>query len=221
VTEPFATKPVIGLVGGIGSGKSRVAAALARRGGQVVAGDPLGHEALKQPAIRGRVVSRWGAGILGADGEVDRRKLGGIVFADAAARRTLEEMVQPWIGQRLREQIAAAQSDRAVTFVVLDAAVMLEAGWEDAVDLLVYVHAPRPVRLSRVAEQRGWSLDEAAARQEAQLSLTEKAARADVAVDNSGSLGELEPQLDRLLARLGIDSSPRPVDDRRYDEVRA
>jgi dephospho-CoA kinase len=216
-----AAKPVIGLVGGIGSGKSRVAAALARRGGRVVAGDPLGHEALKQPAIRDLVISRWGTGILGADGQIDRRKLGAVVFADAAERRALEAIVQPWIGERLREQIAAAQSDAAVAFIVLDAAVMLEAGWEDAVDLLVYVHAPQAVRLGRVAEQRGWSPDEVAARQDAQLSLTEKAARADVAVDNSGSLAELEPQLDRLLARLGIGSAARPVDDRRYDEIRA
>jgi dephospho-CoA kinase len=215
-----AAKPVIGLVGGIGAGKSRVSAALARRGGRVVAGDPAGHAALRQPAVRERVVERWGAGVMGPDGEVDRRELGSVVFADPAEREALEAIVRPWIGRQLRAEIAAAQSDPAVAFVVLDAAVMLEAGWRDAVNLLVYVHAPRAVRLARVAEQRGWSAAEVAAREQAQLSLTEKAARADVAVDNSGSPADLEPQLDRLLARLGIGRTPA-VDGRRYDEVRA
>lgn len=217
--EP-ATKPVIGLVGGIGAGKSRVSAALARRGGRVVAGDPAGHAALRQPAVRERVVERWGVVVLTPDGEVDRRKLGTVVFADPADRKVLEAIVQPWIGEQLRTEIAAARADPAVPFVVLDAAVMLEAGWQDAVDLLVYIHAPRAVRLARVAEQRGWSPAEVAAREQAQLPLAEKAARADVAVDNSGSPADLEPQLDRLLAALGV-GRPPAVDGRRYDGVRA
>jgi dephospho-CoA kinase len=202
--------PVIGLVGGIGSGKSRVAAALARRGGRVVAGDPMGHEALRHPAIRDRVVSRWGTGVLGADGEVDRAKLGAVVFADPAERRALEAIVQPWIRERLKAEIAKAQADRTVPFVVLDAAVMLEAGWDGAVDVLVYVYAPRAVRLARVAEQRGWSAAEVVARENAQMPLAEKARQADVAVDNSGPPEVMEPQLDRLLDRLGVSgASPK------------
>lgn len=195
--------PVIGLVGGIGAGKSRVSAALARRGGLVVSGDAVGHEALRQPALKERIVGRWGRGVLGADGEIDRRRLGAVVFADSAARRELEAIVRPWIGERLRTQIAQAQADAAVPFVVLDAAVMLEAGWGSVCDLLICVHAPRAVRLARVAEQRGWSAAEVAAREQAQMSLTEKASRADVAVDNSGPPEALEPQLDRLLECLG------------------
>jgi dephospho-CoA kinase len=199
-----SAKPVFGLVGGIGSGKSQVSAALARRGGQVVAGDPLGHAALRQTAIREQVVGRWGKQMLGADGEIDRRALGRVVFADAAERYHLEAIVQPWIAERLRTEIAKAQADSGVSFVVLDAAVMLEAGWEQAVDVLVYIHAPRAVRLARVAAQRDWSAAEAAMREQAQLSLTEKAARASIALDNSGTLADLEPQLDRLLQMVGI-----------------
>src|ERR1700674_5189609 len=92
--------PVIGLVGGIGSGKSRVSAALARRGGRVIAGDAAGHEALRQPALKEKIVARWGPGVLDGDGNVDRGKLGAVVFADPAARRELEAIVQPWIGER-------------------------------------------------------------------------------------------------------------------------
>jgi dephospho-CoA kinase len=209
--DESGAKPVIGLVGGIGSGKSQVSAALAQRGGRVVAGDPLGHAALRQPTIRKQIVNRWGKAMLGPDGEIDRRALGAVVFADAEERIALEAIVQPWIGEQLRVEIAKAQADPAVLFVVLDAAVMLEAGWEGACDLLVYIHAPRNVRLARVAAQRGWSAAEAAAREQAQLSLTEKAARADAALDNSGSLANLGPQLDRLLARLGIGRHAVPV----------
>src|SRR3954462_15623144 len=92
-------KPVIGLVGGIGAGKSRVSAALARRGGRVVAGDPAGHAALRQPVVRQQIVDRWGPGVLGPDGEIDRGKLGAVVFADESERRVLEAIVQPWIGE--------------------------------------------------------------------------------------------------------------------------
>jgi dephospho-CoA kinase len=216
-------KPVIGLIGGIGSGKSQVSAALARRGGRVVAGDPLGHEALRQPEVVAEIVRRWGPGVLDAAGQVDRRTLGARVFADPAERRELEAIVHPWIARRLREQIAQAQADPAVAFVVLDAAVMLEAGWESACEVLVYVHAPRATRLRRVAGQRGWSAAEAAARERAQLPLTEKAARADVALDNSGPLEQLGPQLDALLERLGVATGPGrpPPGPPCYDDVRA
>jgi dephospho-CoA kinase len=199
--------PVIGLVGGIGAGKSRVSAALARRGGFAVSGDAAGHEALRQPAIRERIVGRWGKNVLGAEGEIDRSKLGRVVFADPAARRELEAIVQPWIGERLRAEIAKAQADPAVSFVVLDAAVMLEAGWQGACDLLVYVHASPAVRLARVAQQRSWSAAEVAARERAQMSLTEKASRADVALENSGAPEALEPQVDRLLEQLDVQNA--------------
>ncbi len=203
--------PVIGLIGGIGSGKSQVAAALARRGGRVVAGDPLGHEALRQPEVQAEVVARWGPGVLDAAGAIDRRTLAAAVFADPAERQALEALVHPWIKRRLREEITKAQSDPGVRFVVLDAAVMLEAGWESACDLLVYVHAPREVRQRRVAGQRGWSAEEAAAREGAQWPLTAKATRADLALDNSGTLEQLGPQLDRLVERaLGAAHRPAP-----------
>src|SRR5262245_34362751 len=113
MTRPHPARPVLGLVGGIGSGKSEVAAALARRGGCVVAGDPLGHEALRQPGVREQVVARWGSELLGPDGEIDRRTLGAVVFAAPGERAALESIVHPWIGRRLAEQVAAARADPA------------------------------------------------------------------------------------------------------------
>src|SRR5947209_13299897 len=136
-------KPVIGLVGGIGSGKSAVAAAFARRGGVVIDADPIGHRALEDPEILGRVRELWGERVLDGAGEVDRKKLGAIVFASPVERAKLEHLVHDWIGERIREEIARVGADPAAAFVVLDAAVMLEAGWNKVCDRLVYVHAPR------------------------------------------------------------------------------
>src|SRR5262245_28692954 len=129
ILDPRSSKPVIGLIGGIGSGKSRVAEEFARRGGRVVSGDQAGHEALRQSDIRARVVERWGKPVLDEQGEVSRRAVGRIVFADADERQALEAMVFPYIERRLREQIAEAKADPGVALVVLDAAIMLEAGW--------------------------------------------------------------------------------------------
>jgi dephospho-CoA kinase len=204
MSKPLPRCPVLGLVGGIGSGKSEVAAALVRRGGYLVAGDPLGHAALRQPSVRDQVVARWGRDMLGADGEVDRTKLGAVVFADADERAALEAIVHPWISRRLREQLIAAKADANCWFVVLDAAIMLEAGWRTACDVVVYVDAPRDLRLTRVAAQRGWSAADMAKREQAQLPLALKAACADAALENSGSPQELETQIDALLARLGV-----------------
>jgi dephospho-CoA kinase len=201
------TTPVIGLIGGIGSGKSTVAEAFARRGAKVIVGDALGHEALRQPGIRARLVERWGPTILDAVGEVDRRKVAAIVFAkDPRARdelRLLESFVFPWIERRAREEIAAARADGHTPLIVLDAAVMLEAGWDGVCDRLVYVHAPREERLRRLAAGRGWSPKEVEDRESVQYSLTQKATRADGAVDNSGDPEAVRRQVDDLLKRWG------------------
>jgi dephospho-CoA kinase len=200
----------VGLVGGMGSGKSRVAALLAGHGARVIDGDALAHEALRQAEVKRRVVERWGAGVLDEGGEVNRRRLGAIVFADPAERRALEELVHPWIKRRVREQAAAYRADPSVPLIVLDAAVMLEAGWSDVCDRLVFVDAPPEVRLGRLRKGRGWTADELAAREGAQIPLAEKAARADHRLDNSGSLETLERNVEELLRLWEVLPAPRP-----------
>src|SRR5262249_21047205 len=167
---------VVGVVGGIGSGKSQVTRLLAEAGAEVVSGDALGHEALRQPEVREQVVRRWGAGVLGPDGEIDRKKLGGIVFAEPSQLRELEALVHPWIKRRIREEVDAARA-RGVPLVVLDAAIMLEAGWEGACDEVLFVDVPRALRLERLARQGGWTEKEVEARERAQWPLEEKARR--------------------------------------------
>jgi dephospho-CoA kinase len=193
----LARKPVIALVGGIGSGKSTVARLLGKRGGLVIEADPIAHEALRDPAVKEKIVARFGREVL-SEGKIDRRKLGGQVFADPAARRELESWVHPWVGERVKELCRKADGDSGVQFVVLDAPVMLEAGWTDVYDRLLYVHTPREVQLTRLGP-RGWTAEQLAARERAQLSIDEKARRADATVDNSGTIEETERQLDELL----------------------
>jgi len=197
-------KPVIGLIGGVGSGKSLVAAEFEKHGARVLSGDQFGHEALRRPDVKEKVVQCWGVGVLDAEGEVNRRKLGAIVFADSEERKKLEGLVFPWIERRIGEEIARATADPSVKFVVLDAAVMLEAGWAESCDRIVFVDAPRERRLQRLAEQRGWNAQEVDRREKSQWPLTEKLKRADWTLDNSGSTEKLGHQVQELIKQWGI-----------------
>jgi dephospho-CoA kinase len=204
------TKLVIGLIGGMGGGKSELAGLLAERGARVVSGDEAGHRALRQSDVKALVVKRWGEGILSPKGDIDRRKLACIVFGQEQERKALEEIVFPWIKDELHQQIAQAKADPNVPLIVLDAAIMLEAGWHKECDRLVFIEAPRTIRLARLKEKRGWSPAEVEDREKAQWPLSEKRAHADEILDNSGTLDHLAAQVDRLLAKWGIVLCNRP-----------
>lgn len=195
------TKHVIGLLGGIGSGKSQVAAMLARHGARIINADVLGHEALRETEIKQAIVTRWGKELLDEKAEIVRKRLAAIIFADAQERRALEALVHPWIAQQIQKAIALAQNDSTVPFIVLDAAIMLEAGWHEVCTKKVFVDAPREVRLERL-RSRGWSEGDLADRERAQLPLTEKVSCADHVLENSTSLDNLERQVNELVALL-------------------
>jgi dephospho-CoA kinase len=199
-------KPVIGLIGGIGAGKTAAARAFAARGGVVIDADALGHEALEQPEIRQRVLERWSdrGNLLKPDGRLDRRAIGRIVFAEPAELRALERMVFPYIGMRARQEIERAQARADAKFVVLDAAVMLEAGWSDTCARVVYIDAPRDIRLARLAARSRWSDAELAAREAAQWPAEKKMKHADAVIVNDAGLVELQAQVDQLLKNWGI-----------------
>jgi len=194
------SKPVIGLIGGIGAGKSTVATALVSHGGRVVAGDPLGHEALEQPDIRTRVLGVWGErDVQLPSGAIDRKKLGRIVFPSPVERSRLEHIVHPYIERRIREEIAEAQADPAVNYVVLDAAIMLEAGWTGICDKLIFVDAPRSVRLDRVQSSRGWTDHDLVNREMVQMRVELKKKKADAVVDNGGTAEATLAQVNALV----------------------
>jgi dephospho-CoA kinase len=196
------SKPVIGIIGGIGAGKSTAANCFKRRGGVVVDADIIGHTALQQPEIIAKVVERWGKRVQKSDGSLDRREIGRIVFADSKERNALQEMVFPFIGEKCKKEITAAMVAPSVPFVVLDAAIMLEAGWNEIADWIVYVDAPRELRLARVAERNAWTEKDLTAREAAQWPEEMKKTKSDVILMNIADTEDLQSQVDRFLAHL-------------------
>ncbi|MHB8899548.1 MAG: dephospho-CoA kinase [Thermoguttaceae bacterium] len=196
--------PVVGLLGGVASGKSLVARLLTEFGAGVLDADRAGHEALGLPKIEEAARKRWGEKVFGVDGHIDRKRLAEIVFAPPPEgpqeRRILESWTHPEIAGilRARAETLAAES-RPVA--VLDAPLLLEAGWDKLCNTLVFVEVPRPVRLAR-ALRRGWTSAEFEAREQAQLSVDVKRARADLAIENAGHMEETRRNVARLWPSL-------------------
>jgi dephospho-CoA kinase len=205
---PHVRKPVIGLLGGIGSGKSRVAGALAEAGATVVDADRLCHEALDRADVRQRVVQRWGEPICGPDGRVDRRRLGRIVFGAPDELKALTDILWPAIRPETLRRIEAGQADANTRAVVLDAALLLEAGWRDLCDRMVFVSTPAALRAQRVLAQRGWGKEELLTRESMQMPLEAKRAEADYLVDNGGPWPACREQLHEVLANITGEKAP-------------
>jgi len=195
---------LIGILGGVASGKSEVSSRLRSLGAAVLDADRVGHAVLREAEVRQAVQRRWGEAVLDAAGEIDRRKVAEIVFAAAPESKTeltfLEELTHPRIGQHLQEQLADLHRE-GVRAAVLDAPVMLKAGWDRMCQRIVFVDAPRDVRLAR-ARQRGWTEADFAAREAAQEPLETKRSRADVTIDNSLTRQHLFAQVDRFWQSL-------------------
>jgi dephospho-CoA kinase len=192
-------KPVFGLIGGIGAGKTAAGACLAARGGLVIDCDKLGHVALEQPEVKGQLRERWGDGVFHPDGGVSRKAVAGIVFDTPGERAWLEGVVFPVIGRMADERIRAADADPAVRFSVLDAAVLLEAGWGHRCDRILYIDAPRELRLPRLAARSGWTPAEVDAREAAQWPAEQKKRHADAVVVNDGTRERLQDRIDHVL----------------------
>lgn len=207
--------PVLGLIGGIGGGKSEVARRLSDRGAWVIDADAVGHELLEEPAIRDRVVARFGPGVLEAESgtseTISRRALGKMVFGDAGALRALEAILHPAMRDRFAGSIAEREREENCSCIVLDAAVLLEAGWDDLCDRVAFVDAPRAERLRRIVASRGWSELDLAARERAQWPIDEKQRRADWVVNNAETMEYLDREVDRLMGRLGASPESVPV----------
>ena len=200
--------PVIGLMGTIGAGKSRVAALLAASGAFVIDADLVGHALLDQRPVRELVVAQFGPAILVPSGSpdepprIDRRALGAIVFARPEALRQLEAILHPRMRRTFERAIARTVRRGQARAVVLDAAILLEAGWHTLCDRIVLVDAPREQRLARLAAARGWSEQTLAGREAAQWPLERKRALADAVVSNDSGIQPLEEHVRRLATAI-------------------
>lgn len=190
---------LIGLTGGIASGKTTVAELLAQRGAVVVDADRLAREVV-EPDTPGlaAVAERFGTGVLGPDGSLDRAALGRIVFADPSARADLEAIVHPLVRARAAELTAAAPDGSVVVQVI---PLLVETGQQDAFDIVVVVDADPAVQLARVRDRDGLDDDAARARLRAQAGRDARLAAADVVIANNGDLDELRAEVDRFWQR--------------------
>jgi len=204
MTEPLR---LIGLTGGIGTGKSTVARLLEARGIPVIDADVLAREAVEpgQPALA-EIATAWPQ-VIGADGRLDRKRLGAIVFADPGARARLEAILHPRIAA-----LAGAHAERLAReghrVAFYEASLLIEAGRHRDFEKLVVVDAPEEERVRRVVARDGSAPEHVRARMAAQAPMSEKRRLATHVIDNDGDLERLSQQVDALLVRIGA-SEPR------------
>lgn len=196
----------IALTGPTGSGKSTVASWLAARGAAVIDADRVGHEVLRMPPVRAAVVQRFTDAVLAADGEIDRSKLGKLVFPDAAQLAALEAISHPHLLAELAARIETLQSTRVATMVVVDAALWFRWEQRPAVDLVIGVRAPLADRIARIRGRD--QIDEATAmhRVQRQPDLEASLELADAVLDTADDIGKSRMRLLELLdEKLGLD----------------
>jgi dephospho-CoA kinase len=189
---------LIGLTGGIGSGKSSVSARLAERGAAVIDADAIVRE-VQAPGtpVLAAMVERFGPTILAADGSLDRQAVADVVFTDDAALADLNAIVHPAVGAEIARRLEAEAATDHV--VILDVPLLVESGRSDLAAMIV-VDVDPAVAVERLVEHRGFRADDAWARIARQVSREDRLARADLVVDNSGTLADLEAEVDRAWA---------------------
>lgn len=183
LAQPARRVMVIGLAGGVGSGKSTIAKVLGELGYLVIDSDQLARAALDRAEVRATLISWWGPGVVNAEGKIDRAKIASIVFQKPEERARLEALVHPLV-KHGREQVverAAAEGRRGV---VVDAPLLFEAGSDKDVDCVLFVDTPREMRLARVKQTRGWDEAELARRETAQWPLEKKRGLSQAVVRN-------------------------------------
>lgn len=193
-------KPLIGIIGGIGSGKSTVAAEFKKLGCAVIDADAIAHELLKEDEVRNEVMQLFGPGVLNAHGELDRKRLAAIVFADAPRLAALNKVVHPRVLQRTEQLIAQYNADSHTKAIVLDVPLLVEVGWADRCDRVIFVACDRKRRVERARANGLLSDREIEIRENSQISLDKKAGWADSIVDNNSDFSTLVRQIKEIFS---------------------
>ena len=196
-------RPVtVGLLGGIASGKSTVAAELARLGAHVIDADRVAHRVLRDGAVKQKIRRRWGDEAFTRSGAVDRKKLAARAFATKREQQALVRITHPPILRSIRDEIAHVAHRRQPQIVVLDAALLAESGLAELCDITVFVSCDQERRTSRATAERGWPPGEVERRERYQRSLNEKQRCAGYVLHNCGTRRALLAQVRRLYAEL-------------------
>mgnify|MGYP001491158529 CR=1 FL=1 len=198
---------ILGIVGGVASGKSAAARLLANQvvGSVLIQADPIGHEALEDTDVRAALLERWGKRILGDSGRISRSTVASLVFGPDQKEELLflQRQTHPFIRSRLLLLIQNARQGQA-RLVLLDAALLLETGWDDLCDKIVFVDTPDWMRKSRAFASRGWSEEEWQRREAAQWPVEQKRQAADFVLKNNGSEADLAEACRQLWEQLAF-----------------
>ncbi|WP_049783342.1 dephospho-CoA kinase [Mahella australiensis] len=194
---------IIGLTGGIGSGKSTVASILADNGAYVIDADKVGHKVYyKGGPAWDAVVKAFGTGILNENGDIDRRKLAAIVFHDNKKLNMLNAIVHPIIAREVSQRIDNARG-KGVELVVVEAALLIESGWYKMADEVWLITADQEIRLHRIMQRDDISIEEARLRMQSQMPDDEKAEYADIIIVNNNGIEDLKHKVKEALQREG------------------
>jgi dephospho-CoA kinase len=200
--EVKSAKPIIGLAGGIGSGKSAVASILGDLGAAVISSDRLSHEELNAPEVLAQLRDWWGEGVVGIDGQADRGAIRKAVLDDPAARQRLEALLHPRIARRRDALMRNYQADPDVRAIVWDSPLLYEAGLDEQCDCVVFVEADAEARLERVARERGWAPDDLHRFEKSQKPLDFKSQSADYRIVNNSDMDSLRRAAKEVLSRI-------------------
>ena len=197
-----AGKPVIGLTGGIGSGKSTAAAILAELGAAVIDSDQLNREELNQPEVLDTLRRWWGDRVLRLDGTADRGAIREIITADPDQRKRLEQLIHPRIARRREEDMGRHERDPGCRAIVWDTPLLYEAALAEQCDRVLFVDADETTRQERVCRERGWTREHVEALEKAQKPLDFKRSSADHRVVNNSDIDALRRQLEDVFHRI-------------------
>lgn len=196
---------IIGLTGGIASGKSTVSALLVNKGARLVDADVIAREVmLPGHEVLAAAVKQFGSEILSSDGTLNRGKLGDIVFQDPAALQALNNLTHPAIRREIKERMNSMEEEDPKKLTIVDIPLLFESGLENMFHEILVVYVPREVQIARLMERNGLSLEQAEARLNAQMDIEAKRNKADYIIDNSGELAHTEQQVAVLWDRLGL-----------------
>jgi dephospho-CoA kinase len=195
-------KPIIGILGGIASGKSTVAAQLARLGCNVIDADDIAHRLLDEASVRDEVVALFGDAILDSEKRIDRQELAKIVFADADKLSSLNKIIHPLVLRKTEELIEQYNKQSFVKAIVLDMPLLVEVGWANRCDKLVFVDCRAQLRADRARKMGFFDENQVNSRENFQISLDKKAGLADNTVDNNSGFSALVRQVTDIFSHI-------------------
>jgi len=202
VVSKSKRKPIIGILGGVGSGKSAVAAEFAKLGCEVIDADKIAHKLLDEPLVKKKVVASFGEVVLDSAGKIDHKKLADIVFADADKLSLLNKIIHPFVLERAEELIKQVNRQNQVKAIVLDMPLLVEVGWAKRCDKLIFVECKRQLRAERAKKMGIFNENQLKIRENFQISLDNKKSIADNTIDNNSGFSALAGQVTDIFSGI-------------------